>query len=52
MRTVLLRDPLSFKKISAEERHIKILYGLVIAIMGCFILALLFFIISLAVSSA
>lgn len=46
------KDPLNFKNVAAQDRHKKILYGLIVAVLVCFILALLFFIIGLAVSSA
>ena len=46
------KDPLNFKNVATQDRHKKILYGLIVAVLICFILALLFFIIGLAVSSA
>ncbi len=52
IQNVVDKDPLNFKNVASHDRHKKILYGLIVAILVCFVLALLFFIIGLAVSSA
>lgn len=52
VQNIVDKDPLNFKNVASQDRHKKILYGLIVAVLVCFILALLFFIIGLAVSSA
>ena len=52
MENVVAKDPLNFKNVAGQDKHKKVLYGLVVAILACFVLALLFFIIGLAVSSS